>query len=187
MDPTDEAVGQADRLGAALALPIEARSLTEEELSRRQRRLIGWMAIGIAMITIALVAAVAGELRAAPLKLLAILGPIALLLGLPLLLAMRWHKAQARAYRDPGIRIRVDEDGIIVASAEASHAIGWARMQARILSFAGRRGVRFVGVTVESPLGPIRLDNDIYANGRDAAAAIVHRLCRADALGRAAA
>ena len=169
----EDAAGQAVRLAGQVSLPIVARSLTHEELISRQRRLVRWCAIGVAAILILLLAAVSGEIARAPWKVLAIVAPAMLLLGLPLLLAIRWHRQQARTYRDPGLSVRVDADGLIVANAAGRHAIAWPAIQARVDYFSGRGGIRFVGTTVESPLGAIRLDNDLYRNGRDAAAAVV--------------
>lgn len=168
-----QAAAQAVRLADRLTLPVEARSLTREELARRERVVVRWMAIGLAAITAALLAGVWGELQEAPSKALAILMPTVLLLGLPLLLAVRWARHRARHYRDPGIAVTVDRHGVVVRNAAQRHAIGWLEIDAKVESFSGRNGIRFVGVTVKSPLGPIRLDNDFYLNGRDAAAAIL--------------
>jgi hypothetical protein len=167
------AAEQALRLAGELALPVEARSLSHAELTGRQRRLIRFMTIGLVLVAVALLAAVAGELRETPWKALAILAPTALIGGLPLLLAVRWHRQRAHEYRDPGIHVRVDEAGIVIRSAAAAHALGWSEIDAKVESFTGRGGIQFVGATLTSPLGPIRLDNDYYANGRNAAAAVI--------------
>ena len=167
------AAAQALKLAARLTLPIEARSLTHAELSGRQRRVVRFMAIGVAVVAVALLAAVAGELRETPWKVLAILAPTALIGGLPLLLAVRWHRQRADGYRDPGVHVRVDEAGIAIRGAAASHTLGWSEIDAKVESFTGRGGIQFLGATVTSPLGPIRLDDDYYANGRNAAAAVV--------------
>ncbi len=172
-DEREAAAKQAIRLAAHMTLPVVARSLTHEELIGQQRTLVRWCVFGAAAITIGLLAAVWSELLRTPWKVTVVIAPALLLLGVPLLLILRWHRRRERTYRDPELSLRIDADGLTVTKADAVHAIPWSAIHATVEFYSGRSGIQFVGATVQSPVGPIRLDNDIFEHGRDAAIAIV--------------
>ncbi len=169
----EAAAKQAVRLAASMTLPVVARSLTHEELIGQQRTLVRWCVLGAAIITIGLIAAVWSELLRTPWKVSIIIAPALLLLGVPLLLIVRWHRRRARTYRDPQLSIRVEADGLTITKAGIAHAIPWSAIRATVECYSGRSGIQFVGATVQSPVGAFRLDNDIFENGRWAAVAIV--------------
>ncbi len=85
------------------------------------------------------------------------------------------------AYRDPRITLAVRKGEVEVRGVGQAHEISYDRAALTITIYWQKSSCHFVGIRLETPAGPIGIEDGNYREGRNAAAAICARL---DALGR---
>lgn len=87
-----------------------------------------------------------------------------------------------KTYRDPGIRIEVGPDEVVVTGPAGRDARAYAALDPPLPhSRSGQGGSStFVGISLNTDLGYIMLSDDYYQSGRKTAGAILKRM---DALG----
>ena len=174
-----EAVKQAVELAASQGLPVAARSLPASEVRGKGCVLGGIVVllglIGIPLIAVMLVAAGSEPEPRRTVIYVAILAFAAITLAG---LAKGWRSRRAD-YVDPQLTVEAGPDGVAISGPRGRHSLPYAQVQARILSISMRQSVRFLGIEMDSPVGTIRLDDALFANGRNAAAAIVRGISAA--------
>ncbi|HEX8366146.1 MAG TPA: hypothetical protein VF603_12775 [Allosphingosinicella sp.] len=165
---------QALALAARTELPLVARSLTAAEVARIDGRatavLLGIFAV-FALPVLA-IAALSG-LAAGP---LAITAAIVALLAAILWLAGRRRARARRAYSDPQTELEIGPDAMTLRRPGRVETLAYA--DARIAwNTATPRGVPyFLGLSLETPDGPLPLDDLWFKPGRTAAAAVAGRI-----------
>jgi hypothetical protein len=174
----DEYVRQTGMHGAA-PIPCVSRSLTEEEARAVTRGQIVW-SVQVLVFFFLLFGGIAWFSEAPPEKLM-FMG-YALAGMIPLVALVTWLKIRKRrGYRDPHFRVEIGEDEVVVVGPAGRDARAYAALAPiELLSEATKSSRRFVGITLDSRLGPVRLDDDWYDRGQSAAGAILKRM---DALG----
>jgi hypothetical protein len=163
----------------AAAIPCSARSLTLEEARAVDRGRIVWM-VSVLLFFAALYGGVAFHAGADP-KFWTLLGITFGLLTL-IIAALIWFRIRKRRdYRDPHIRIEAGEAELVVAGPLGRDSRPYGAVAiAEMLSVATKSSRRFTGILLDTRLGPIRLEDEHYKDGRAVAGAILKRL---DALG----
>ncbi len=175
------AAAQALELAQGLALPVSARSRPTGEMRSKGcvlNVLIIFIGLVVAAVLAAVLAGLGGGLR----------GTIGLVLvvlvGLVAIDSIRRGlKAGFSSYVDPELTIEAGSTGVTFKAPGGSRILAYDQVQAEIAAMAVRTSVRFVGLTLKSPLGPIKLDDAHFVNGRAAAAAIVARMRRDSGIG----
>jgi hypothetical protein len=168
------ALEQALSLANKHPLPLTARSLTAEEIATIDRRiypiLFGIYGVGAAGIVAFAAFNADGESGMLP-----ILIPFVLVLFIPLWFFARFKAGRRKDYRDPMESVEASADGVTIRSAGRTARLGYGEVV--VSGFAllpGRRSqVLFLGVTLDGPYGPLRLENMAYKDGTITAAAIV--------------
>ncbi len=87
-----------------------------------------------------------------------------------------------RDYRDPRITVEIGEAGAVVRSPGRVDELAYAGTNVAFNTVNLRGTTHFMGLVLESPLGPLRLDDLWFKPGRTAAAALAGRLEQAGAL-----
>jgi len=107
--------------------------------------------------------------------LLPIVIPFTLVLLVPLWFFARFKAGRRKDYRDPLESIAASADGVTIRSAgrEASLAYRDVALTGFALLPGRRSQVLFLGITLNGPYGPLRLENMAYKDGTITAAAIV--------------
>lgn len=170
----DEYVRQLGMHGAA-PIPCISRSLTDDEARAVTRGHILW-SVQVVVFFILLYGGIA-YFTGAPAEKLAFMGYG--LAGLVALAALvTWFKIRKRrGYRDPHIRVEIGEDEVVVVSPAGRDARAYAALAPiELLSEATKSSRRFIGIILDSRLGPVRLDDDWCSSGKAAAGAILKRM-----------
>jgi len=171
----EQAREQALELATTLTLPITTRSLTAAEIARIDGRYVPLiLCIFLAFaLPIFVFFAVAGGQGPGPVAFVA--GAVALL-GMMLWLFAR-RRARARSdYVDPGIVVEIGEEEMTLRAAGRAETLRYAYVKAEITFVRIRSNSYFTGLLVETPLGPLRLEELSFENGRNAAAALAGRM-----------
>ena len=170
----EKAVAQALEIAARNPLPLVARSLTAAENMAMQRRELGCVFDGAAMLLLLLplLLLLSGDpaivWRVAPWC----VGAAPLVWGLGWLL--KWRAG--RGYVDPRIELEAGEDGIVVWHGdEISLPHAYAGLNVAVRPGAFERNP-FLGLVLERPGGSIMLDNAHFKRGRTTGAAILARV-----------
>ena len=108
---------------------------------------------------------------------------VVVILFVPLWLFARWKAGRRQDYRDPGINVDVGEDEIAIRHPGSTIHIAYADavvsgflVQGHRRSLGARaRRVLFLGITLNTPIGPLAIENRTYKLGTRTAAAIVKR------------
>lgn len=167
----EQAVAQAIEIAARNPLPLAARSLTAAENRAMQRRELGCLFDGGAMLLLIAPFALlfSGDPAFAWRALPWCLGAAALVWTLGRLL--KWQAG--RGYADPGIAVAAAAEGLTVRRGDAAPE----RLDYAALAVAVRPGGfernPFLGLVLELPDGPIALDNGHFKRGRTTGAAIL--------------
>jgi hypothetical protein len=170
----EQALEQALSLAAKNPLPLTARSLTAEEIAAIDRRIypivLGLYGVGAAGILLFAWFGTEGAAGVFPVAAI-----VALALLLPLCLFARFKAGRRKDYRDPLVSIAASGEGITIRSAgrEARLAYRDVAPDAYILLPGAKSRVLFLGVVLDGPFGPVRLENMAYQAGTITAAAIV--------------
>lgn len=170
-----EARRQALEFAATLALPVTARSLTAAEVARVDGRYVPiilciYFAVALPLLTIFAVAGAEGPGS------VAILAGVVALLGVVLWLVARRRAGARRGYRDPDIVVEIGADAMTLRAPGRVEALDYADARASVTFARIRRSSYFLGMVLESPLGPLRLEDLSFKPGRTAAAALAGRL-----------
>lgn len=164
---------RAFSIGGKLSLPVKARTLTVGEFRRNERRLIallgGVYALFVGWIVISLVLDDGQESR----RILTLFLPLSIVLTGILALVFRWRLRKHADYRDHQVAIEVTAGGVRVDWEGQSHALDYESIRYRLCWQSAKGNISFLGINLESPIGPIGLVDQWYRGGRDAAAAIV--------------
>ena len=81
-----------------------------------------------------------------------------------------------RNYRDPQISVEVRETGMIVREPGHVHQLPFAGAAYAPLWVDGRRGRHFWGIRLETPIGPLSIEDTWFRSGRRASGAILRRV-----------
>jgi hypothetical protein len=166
-----QALEQALSLATKHPLPQTARSLTAEEIAAIDHRiypiLFGLYGVGVVAI---LLVAWFGTGGAFPIAAI-----VALALLVPLWLFARFRAGRRKDYRDPLVLVAASAEGITIRNAgrEAKLAYRDVVLGDFILLAGAKSRVLFLGVMLDGPFGPVRLENMAYQSGTITAAAIV--------------
>lgn len=171
-DETAPAVEDALTLARRSALPVTARSHTKAFYAARYRKfgLIFGAVYSVLAGLILLGLLLDGGQDSA---VLTIVAPSSLIGGVAVHLAIRWHMRRHGDYRDPGIAVDVGADGIVARGAGGDRRLRWQEIEASVNWLKIKGSVYFVGLWLQSPLGPVDLREESYRGGRLAAALIV--------------
>ena len=170
-----QALEQALNLAAKNPLPLTARSLTAEELAAIDRRIypivFGLYGVGaVGILLFAWFGTEQGDGAVFPIAAI-----VALVLLIPLGLFARFKAGRRKDYRDPMASIEARLDGVTIRSAGRTARLDYREVVvAGFILLAGAKSrVLFLGVTLDGPFGPVRLENMAYKDGTITAAAIV--------------
>ena len=81
-----------------------------------------------------------------------------------------------RTYRDPRISLEVRETGMILRAPGHVHELPFAGAAYTPLWTTARGGTHFWGIRLETPIGPLSIENTRFRSGRRASGAIVRRI-----------
>lgn len=160
-------------LAEKVTLPASARSLTPRELRRHQRRfvliMIGIFA-GFCGFILGGLMLEGGEAnrRMLPMVILACVCGAAIV-GL----ACWWRLRRHRDYRDPLLHIRVSDRTIGIDWNGHRCELTFEQVAYQIHFQSFRSNVEFLGIRLDTPLGPISIVDEWFHGGRKTAAAIV--------------
>jgi hypothetical protein len=173
----EQSIEQAKKIAARLTLPVMARSLTRPELVDKHRNAIG---IVVVFLLLFLVGALFFSLDDGWLTNFILL---LMLVAVPaLFVAGQMRMRRHRDYRDPRIRIEAGRDGLDFTNEAGTQRVDWLSVEAKVRFVIGKGDyARFTGLRLDSPFGPIVLEDDWYRNGRNLAAAIILGKLRAEA------
>ena len=165
------------QLGIRFACPIPcvATSNTEDETRAVIWRHVGWSATIFVFVLVVLIGA--GSARPARPDTWTWIGwTIAgalVLIGL-----VTWLKVRKlRDYRDPRIRVEIGPDEVIVTGPAGRDARPYAALAPfELRSGANKSSRYFIGLVLDTKLGPIPLEDDWYHTGKAAAGAILKRM-----------
>ncbi len=169
----EAAVGQALEIAARNPLPLAARSLTAAENRALQRKELGCLFDGGAMLLLLLplLLFLSGDpafvWRVAPWCVGA--APLVWAIGW----LLKWRAG--RGYADPGIEIEAAADGLTIRRGQAAERIDYGALSLAVRPGAFDRNP-FLSVVVDLPAGPIELDNSHFRRGRTTGAVILARV-----------
>jgi hypothetical protein len=165
----DQALSLADKH----PLPLTARSLTAAEVAAIDRRIypIVFGLYGVGATGILLVAWFGSEGGAV----VPIAAIVALSLLVPLWLFARFRAGRRSDYRDPMASVEARADGVTIRGPGREARLGYRDLVVTgfVLLPGAKSRVLFLGVMLDGPFGPVRLENMAYRDGTLAAAAIV--------------
>ena len=170
-----EARAQALAHARTLTLPVTARSLTGAEIARIDGRSVPILLGIFFALALPLLAIFALAEPGRPGALAITAGVVAALGALLWLIGRR--RARARSgYRDPRTVIELGTDSITLRAPGRIETLAYADAQIAFNTVTLRNTTHFLGLVLQSPLGPLRLDDLWFKPGRSAAAALVGRM-----------
>jgi hypothetical protein len=185
----ENAFRQAVKLGEKQALPVIARSFSEQEVAAFDRRyyavILGIFWAGALPLLIGL--HFAGNADDPSLFLIA--SACAVLLTVPLWLFAKRKAGARRDYRDPKVTIEAGENSIEYRSIGHANTLSYADIKIISLiieTIGGQKGTKpavlFLGIVINSSDGPLNLENRYYEFGTRAASVIIAKRDRAGSL-----
>ncbi len=170
-----DALRDAIALGNKVRLPIAARSLTRTEVIAYGRR-AGFCVVGVYCLLVAFgIGMISYNSTTADDGMLVWLAPLALLVGVLIIMAVRRQGKETHAYRDPNTLIEAREDGINVRQDGVTHHIDYREVVFELHYLTSDGSTSFQGMMMQSAIGPIHFENLYFLNGRNTAAAIIAR------------
>ncbi len=169
----EKAVAQAIEIAGRNPLPLTARSLTAAENRALQRKEIGCLFDGGAMLLalMPLMLLLSGDpafaWRVAPWCLGA--APVVWAIGW----LLKWRAG--RGYVDPRIELEASEDGLTIRRGGVAERLDYAGLSIAVRAGAFERNP-FEAIVLDAPSGPITLDNGHFKRGRTTGAAILARV-----------
>lgn len=169
----EEAVKQALEIAARNPPPLTARSLTAAENRIAQRKELGCLFDGGAMLL--LIAPVTLLLSGDPDFAWAVApwcwaaAPVVWVIGW----LLKWRAG--RGYADPRIEVEAAADGLTVRRDGTEERLAYGALAVAVRPGAFDRNP-FLGLVLELPDGPIALDNAHFRRGRTTGAAILARV-----------
>ena len=169
---SEERARQQGLEAASPDLPVTARSLTPDEVRANDGRVM-MIVFGVYLAVTLL------------LTLLVLVGdglpvwaaPAALFMAIPVGLFVRARARRRSDYRDPGIEVTVGKNAVTVRDAQHSATIDFAELSGcRISHYSSKTAVIFLGIELETPSGPLKLEEGWFKGGTRAAATIVKQL-----------
>lgn len=157
-----------------VALPVTARSLTPAEIRSRDSRKLIWLLAAYGLLAVACIVV----LLLAPTRPLAVRWlPLGFGIGALGIAAFAWVSLKgSRAYRDPGVSVAVEQEQVVVTDSEGVRTYDYTSLAvARIITRAPRNSIYFDGIELETPDGNIALGDPGFAQGNQAAGAILKR------------
>jgi hypothetical protein len=91
-----------------------------------------------------------------------------------------WHVRRRRRHCTRGVEVEVAPELITLRRDGQSHHLRYADVEFGLTRWTGKSGAHFEGIVLESPLGPLRLEQGYFDQGRAAAAAILFICNRGD-------
>ncbi len=177
----DKAFREALEIAGRHKLPQAARTYTKAEIRMRNRSNRPVLFGTIVVLILATLWGMLVDLE--DLDLLWAVGPYAIgaipIIGL---IIFFWPR-RGIDYRDPRITIEAGDSSVTIADPAKAHVVDYT---AAAFSLVRGLGGRFEGIVLESPLGPLSLDNIGFKLGRTTAAAIVKKCDDAGQHARAA-
>ncbi|MGQ0660089.1 hypothetical protein [Sphingosinicella sp.] len=179
----EAAVKQAIAIAARNPLPLVARSLTAAENRAAQRKEIGCLFDGGAMLLVIapFTLLLSGDpdfaWRVAPWCLGA--APLVWAIGW----LLKWRAG--RGYVDPGIEIEAAADGLTIRRGQDVERLDYGALSLAVRPGAFERNP-FLSVVLDLPAGPIELDNSHFRRGRTTGAAILAKVQAAGGAARPA-
>jgi hypothetical protein len=165
------------QLGIRFACPIPCVATSNSEAESRAViwKHVGWSATIFIFVTVVLVGA--GSARPARPDTWTWIG-WTIAGALVLLALVTWFKVRKlRDYRDPCIRVEIGPDEVTVIGPAGRDARAYAALAPLELLSGSTKGSRyFIGIVLDTRLGPIRLQDDWYQSGKAAAGAILKRM-----------
>lgn len=162
-------------LRAAAPIPCVATSNTGDEARSVIRKHVGWSATILIFFLATLVFTGSGR-RAKPETwtwIGATFVVMLLVIGLVTWLKLR----KLRDYRDPRIRVEIGADDVAVIGPAGRDVRPYAALaQIELVSGSTKSSRYFIGIVLDTRLGPIRLEDDWYRPGKAAAGAILKRM-----------
>ena len=171
---------QALHRPAGPALPVVARSLTAEEVAAMESkagRLLLPILLGMLWLFFLLPLLFGSDRqtqRLIPILFLLCIAGTGLVVG-----AWFWRQQRRRVHCATPIRVEVGRDGIAVLAPGQVHLIPHAEAAYKVTTWTGEDVTFFLGILLETPIGPLHLQDGYFENGTDAADAIL-RLCGDD-------
>jgi hypothetical protein len=169
-----EARADAIALARSMPLPVKARSLTGAEKAALKRLIIPVFMGVYAVLALFAVAILASDSGAFARQQLLIAVPVIAVIGALLWLGVR--RIAGSGYVDPHMMVEVGEGGVTVRSPGRIDEIAYADAEVSFWAPSMRGRSHFLGLVLQSPIGPLRLDDRWFKPGRTAAAAIAGRM-----------
>ena len=159
----------------AAPIPCTAYSLTEEESRAVGRGHIIWATTVVVAFTL-LFGGILLAAKASPEK----VTTFGYFIGVMVLAAafVTWLKLRKkRDYRDPLLSIEIGPEEVVVAGPAGRDARPYAALTvAELLSGSTKSSRYFIGILLDTRLGPIRLEDEWFRPGTAAAGAILKRM-----------
>ena len=165
-----ELLTQALRAAQGKLPPATARSRTREE-ARHRAGATGRFLLRAYAVLMALSLAAAAFTDG--LETLQIGVPIAAFFGFAAWFGLRLIPDHNAKYVDPQLILEVTEAGVTLHGKDQVHEIGWDALDAEPIANREIRSPVFAGLSLETPLGRLRLDEERFDGGYLAAALIV--------------
>jgi len=170
-----EALHRALKLADKQTFPVTARSLTAAEVAAIDRSMVpiglGFFLFFVFAILILLFFDSSPGSR----ETMAIVALFSLVLGLGLWLFLRSRGRKRREYRDPQIVVEVGEDGLTLRAPGRVNQLAFDSANFAFNATTMQNSTFFMGIVLESPFGPLRLDDLWFKPGKTAATAIVKK------------
>ena len=174
-DNEAKARDQALALADGQALPFTVRSLTAAEIARIDGRAPAVMVGIYAAFAVPLFAILALSGAAPPGEIAVAAGVAVLLGGIVSLIARR--RARGRSgYRDPNIVLEVGPEDMTLRTPGRIETLGYSDAQVALSYVTMRGSPYFLGLVLDTAIGPLRIDDTWFKPGRTAAAALLGRI-----------
>ena len=167
---------QALMLAEDLELPLTARSLSLDEIKARDwRRTLVWLPILIGLVWFLFLPMREPDRGLGSNLALLVTGAIG---TIAVAVGWGWHLRRGRRHIGPDADIEVSRDRITVHTPGEAHEIDYRDVEfgltTEVVSKSGTR--HFRGIVLETPVGPLHLQDQYFESGLEAAAAII-RVC----------
>jgi preprotein translocase subunit YajC len=112
--------------------------------------------------------------------------PAILLGGIAVFLLARCYAKRRSDYVDPEISIEVGDRMVTLRKPGVVHQVDYRDVDFRLVTFKHRGTASFLGMIMQSPFGPLQLQDGWFKHGTAVGAAVIMRWSVADAAHRGA-